>query len=136
MDILLVEDRDEDAELTKLAFEASDYDVSLHRERDGEQALEWLFKEQNRQEIKNLKLILLDINLPKLNGLETLKRIKSSELKYIPVVMLTTSSERSDIEEAYNNHANGYTLKPVRYEDFQVFVEGLSRYWINMNINV
>ena len=134
MDILLIEDREEDAELTKLALESNLSSVDIHWLKDGDQALNYLFKEDNLDAISDLKLILLDVNLPKINGLELLKNLKLSSLKHIPVVMLTTSNQDSDIINAYSHYANSYILKPVAFQDFQEVVSNLANYWMNINV--
>lgn len=132
--ILLVEDREEDAELTKLAIMNNGFSGKIHWVKDGEEALEFLLTPENKSAVNDLRLILLDLNLPKINGLEVLDKIKQSELKHIPIVMLTTSDEEKDIKAAYHSYANSYVLKPVSFDDFQKFVSSLGRYWTELNV--
>ncbi|MFY0600088.1 MAG: response regulator [Cyclobacteriaceae bacterium] len=134
MEILLVEDRPEDVELTKLALMANGFKGKFHHVEDGQEAIDFLFDENNLELAHNLNLILLDINLPKLSGFEVLKRIKNSSLKHVPVVMLSTSAEKKDVTEAYSNYANSYTVKPVGFSDFQQLMSTLSEYWVEHNI--
>jgi len=79
-------------------------------------------------------LILMDINLPKINGLEILRRIKQSpQLQHIPVVILTTSSNRADLEKCYEYHANSYVIKPLDYEEFNQKIRSIEHYWLMVN---
>lgn len=133
MKILLIEDRPEDAELAKLALENSGFNGTMDWVEDGERAEKYLF--DNQQNHNDLMLILLDINLPKISGLEILKRIKTSPLKHIPVVMLTTSSHHSDLTAAYANYANSYIKKPVNYNEFEKTFQSLYKYWFDLNIH-
>ena len=112
--ILLVEDNEGDVILTLEALKQAKLRNKISVVRDGEQALSFLYKEGKYQSEESPHLILLDINLPKVDGKEVLARIKNDPyLKKIPVVILTTSSSEKDILEAYNNHANCYVTKPV-----------------------
>ncbi len=130
--IVLVEDRDEDAELTEFALKKSKFKGTVHRVIDGEEALKYLF--QNVKDISDsVKLILLDLNIPKVRGLDVLKTIKKSEISIIPVVVLTTSKEESDIANAYKFYANSYVVKPVSFQEFQEKIAELRNYWLNTN---
>ncbi len=133
MDILLIEDREEDAELTRLALLNMDFKGEIHWVRDGEDALKFLFENADQTVLKHIKLILLDLNLPKINGLELLKNIKKSHLKHIPIVMLTTSNQNSDIAEAYEHYVNSFVIKPVDFNEFQNLIAQLANYWIKVN---
>jgi len=137
--ILLVEDNADDAELTMRALKKSNLDIPLHWVRDGAEALEYLFC-QGAYAHRNIhdrpKLILLDLKLPKLNGLEVLEKIKSdSRTKTIPVVMLTSSNEDKDLISAYNHHVNSYIVKPIDFDCFIDYIKQLGDYWLDINIS-
>src|SRR5678816_1415829 len=115
--ILLVEDNEGDIVLTLEALKEARIHNNVDVIRDGEKAMEFLKKEGEFGNAKTPDLILLDINLPKIDGKEVLASIKNDEvLKIIPVVMLTTSDSEKDIIESYNSHANCYITKPVGFE--------------------
>ncbi|HEX9705300.1 MAG TPA: response regulator [Gemmatimonadales bacterium] len=129
VEILLVEDNENDVELTLRALSKHNLANRVHVVRDGAEAVD---------AVKNLspapKVVLLDLKLPKLNGLEVLKRIKSDErTKTLPVVMLTSSREEPDIAEAYRLGANSYIVKPVDFEDFVRAVSDAGLYWLLLN---
>jgi len=134
--ILLVEDNDDDIELTLRAFKKGNdpYDVVVVK--DGEEALDYLFARGDYHDRTELpSLILLDLNLPKLNGHAVLKEIrKTEELKKIPVVILSTSDEQSDVEKGYELGTNSYILKPVDYDAFCDTITNLKNYWLNTNM--
>lgn len=133
MKILLIEDRAEDAELAKLALEHTGFAGTLDWIDDGEKANQYLFGFDDDH--NDLMLILLDINLPKVNGLDILKNIKNSSLKRIPVIMLTTSDHESDMSEAYANNANSYIKKPVSFTEFEKTFQSVYKYWVDLNIS-
>ena len=117
--ILLVEDNEGDILLTLDAFEESKVKTEISVARNGKEALDFLFKRDTFVNAEKPDLILLDINIPIYNGHEVLKQIKSdANLKKIPVIILTTSSDRKDIEKAYENHSNSYVEKPLHMEEF------------------
>lgn len=132
-EILLVEDNPKDVELTVHAFKRNNLANDLRVARDGQEALDILFGEGSEKRSVP-KLVLLDLKLPKVPGLEVLKRLKSDpRTKAIPVVVLTSSSEERDVVESYNLGVNSYLQKPV---DFGAFVESaklLGMYWLLMN---
>ncbi|MDH5256839.1 MAG: response regulator [Gammaproteobacteria bacterium] len=135
--VLLIEDNPDDIELTRRAFANTDLDVTLEIAKDGQEGLDYIFaknKYSNRN-IKDLpKLILLDINLPKLSGLEVLKEIRENETtKYVPVVLLTTSDEFCDIAEGYQLGSNSYIKKPVSFNIFSEVIQNLGQYWLHIN---
>jgi len=136
VDILLVEDSESDAELTTIALQRNNMVNKIHHVVDGEEALDFLFKEIASNEICPPKVVLLDLKLPKVSGLEVLAKIKSDEkLKNIPVVVLTSSDEDRDLKECYSLGANSYIVKPV---DFDKFIEAVSHvgfYWLLINKN-
>ena len=131
--ILLVEDNEGDIYLTLEAFKDGKFKNSISVVRDGAEALQYLLKEGKHQEAETPDLILLDINLPKMDGKEVLKVIKNHEaLKSIPVIMLTTSSSETDIMDSYNGHANCYVVKPVKLETFLSVVRTIENFWISI----
>jgi len=136
-DILLVEDNPSDAEFTMRAFRNSNIINRLIHLQDGEEALEYVFatgKYSGRNIDEMPKVILLDLNMPKINGLEVLKKIKSDKrTKLIPVVLLTSSKEESDILDAYKYGVNSYIVKPVDFEDFAKVVAHAGLYWLLVN---
>ena len=137
VDILLVEDNPRDTELTIRALNRHNITNKFIALEDGAEALDFLFckgKYADRKFTNQPKVILLDLKLPKINGLETLKIIKSDQrMKMIPVIMVTSSRQESDMKTAYEYGANSYVVKPV---DFNKFVEAMSHlvlYWILIN---
>lgn len=136
IDILLVEDNPHDAELTMRTLKKNHVANRIFVVTDGEEALDFLYcKGQYSHRINNFpKVIFLDIKLPKLNGLEVLKTIKSDKsLHHIPVVMLTSSVEDPDIKAAYSLGANSYVVKPVDFENFSKTINSLDMYWLVVN---
>lgn len=131
--ILLVEDNDGDIFLTLEALKEARVNNDIDVVKDGEKALQFLNKENEFANAETPDLILLDINLPKMDGKEVLARIKSDEvLKVIPVVMLTTSDSERDIMDSYQNHANCYITKPVDFQKFMDVVQTIKNFWINI----
>ncbi|HEY8932986.1 MAG TPA: response regulator [Rariglobus sp.] len=131
-EILLVEDNPHDLALTQRALKKARLANNLHVCRDGEEALEFLFGEGSRP--GQLRVVLLDLKLPKVDGLEVLRRLKSdARTKSIPVVMLTSSREQRDVIESYNLGVNSYIVKPVNFEGFATAVEQLGMYWLLVN---
>jgi len=137
VDILLVEDNPADAELTIRALKKRNLANQLHLVEDGAEALDFIFcrGQYDRREMSSPpKVILLDLKLPKVNGLEVLREFKSDErTRSIPVVVVTSSREDPDIQAAYALGANSYVVKPV---DFDAFVDAMSRlgfYWLLLN---
>ena len=137
VEILLVEDNPRDAELTTRALKKHNLANLLFHVKDGAEALDFLFArgEYEGRNIKNMpKVILLDLKLPKMTGLEVLRIIKQDENLYtIPVVVVTSSAEDPDMNTAYELGANSYVVKPV---EFDAFIEAMSRlglYWLLVN---
>ena len=127
-DILLVEDNDSDVLLTKMAFDAANLSPVFHVAEDGEKALEFL--EQVGKGEARPDLILLDLNMPRLNGKQVLEAIKTDPaLKRIPVVILSSSSAPRDVDECYDGHANAYVTKPSDFDDFVNVAEAIKRFW-------
>ncbi len=137
VEILLVEDNPYDVELTLTALKENNLTNKVHVLNDGAEALEFIFA-TGAHALRNIniipKVILLDLKLPKVNGLEVLRRIKSDErTKKIPVVMLTSSQEERDVMESYNLGVNSYIIKPVDFNKFIDAVAKLSLYWVLLN---
>ena len=133
IEILLVEDSPTDALLAKEALEYSKVSNMLHTVTDGVEAIAFLKKEGKYQDVPRPELILLDLNLPKKDGREVLAEIKAdSELKHIPVVVLTTSEEQKDVIESYGHHANCYIVKPVDFEKFAKVVKEIEGFWFSV----
>lgn len=137
VEILLVEDNPQDLELALRALKRANITNSIQVARDGVEALEYIFCEGAfiSRKIENVpKLILLDLKLPKLDGLEVLKRLKSDQrTRVIPVVVLTSSREQRDVVESYNLGVNSYIVKPVDFEGFSKSVGDLGFYWLLLN---
>lgn len=131
--ILLVEDNEGDIYLTIDAFKDGKFENQINVVRNGEEAIRYLFKQEPYGNAVTPDLILLDINLPKVDGKEVLRLIKNDEkLRSIPVVILTTSSAEKDIIDSYNGHANCYILKPVKLESFLSVVQSIENFWISI----
>lgn len=131
--ILLVEDNEGDIILTMEALKEAKLDNKISIARDGEQAIQFLNKEGAYTHSRRPDLILLDINLPRIDGIEVLRYVKTNEqLKAIPVVMLTTSTSEKDIDEAYQNFANCYIAKPVDLDTFFEVVQKIENFWVSI----
>jgi len=131
--ILLVDDNEGDILLTLEAFEESKVKTEISVVKNGKEALDFLFKRGAFADVKKPDLILLDINMPIFNGHEVLQRIKADiELKKIPVIMLTTSSNQKDINEAYENHCNSYVKKPLDIDEFLSAVLKIEEFWLQL----
>jgi CheY-like chemotaxis protein len=134
--ILLVEDDSHDVELALAAFEDLGLDAEVIVARDGQEALDYLLRQGTFENRPGLcpGLVLLDIKLPKVNGLQVLERLKSQPLlKRIPVVMLTSSREERDLVESYDLGVNGYVVKPVGFADFAQTLQQTCSFWIAVN---
>jgi CheY-like chemotaxis protein len=130
--ILLVEDNQGDVLLTQEAFEETGSDYELFVVNDGQEAINFLEQIPPFAEVVTPDLILLDINLPKINGHEVLRYIKTnSNLKHIPVIMLTTSSSEKDISSCYSNYANCYITKPNDVVEYFKIIENVNQFWFN-----
>jgi two-component system response regulator len=140
VDILLVEDNPHDAELTKRALRKRNLANRLFVIEDGAEAVDFIFCQGNYKDrdIGNPpKVILLDVKLPKLNGLEVLQEIKANPLtRRIPVVMVTSSREDPDIQKAYELGANSYVVKPVEFDAFVDAMSHLGFYWLLVNQSI
>ena len=133
VDILLVEDNAADARLTREALGDSKIANALHHVTDGTQALAFLRREPPYEEAPRPDIILLDLNMPRMDGRAVLAHIKEdAELKSIPVVVLTTSEAEEDILRSYNLHANCYVSKPVDFDKFIAIVRAIEDFWMTI----
>lgn len=136
VEILLVEDNPEDAEMTMRALRQRNLANQLHWVKDGEEALDYLFcagAYAGRNPRQPPKLVLLDIKMPKVDGIEVLRRVKASDLKAVPVVIMTSSNEERDVIESYQLGVNSYIVKPVRFDAFLDTVASIGMYWMLTN---
>lgn len=137
VEFLLVEDNPQDLELALRALKKANLANRIHVARDGAEALDFIFGEgthAGRPVEYGPRVILLDLKLPKVDGLEVLRRIKAeSHCRIIPVVVLTSSREERDIVESYKLGVNSYIVKPVDFEQFTEAVRGLGLYWLLLN---
>jgi len=132
--ILLVEDNPDDEALTLRAFKKSKVRNEVIVMRDGAEALAYLFPGDDGDCKPHPALILLDLNLPKIGGLEVLRKMRADErTQMIPVVVLTSSKLEEDILDSYRNGANAYVRKPVKFSDFTEAVNALGVFWLLMN---
>lgn len=131
--ILMVEDNPGDIELSKVALKNGKLVNDLHVVEDGEAALDYLYQRGAYKDVVRPDIILLDLNLPKINGREVLKTIKEDEnLSIIPVIVLSSSEDAADIKESYSLNANSFVTKPVRVEDFVTVVSSIEQFWIEI----
>lgn len=137
VEILLVEDNPHDLELARRALKRACISNKIEVARDGVEALDYIFCEgphTNRKIEDTPKVILLDLKLPKIDGLEVIKRIKGDpRTKAIPIVVLTSSKEQRDVVESYQLGVNSYIVKPVNFEQFAAAVQELGMYWLLLN---
>jgi len=136
--ILLVEDDMDHAELVIRVMQEHQIANQVRHFQDGQSALDYLFR---REEFENPEVsprphvVLLDLHLSRMDGIDVLRAIKEcDELKFIPVVMLSTSCARKDVARAYHNHANSYLVKPLGYEEFRELIKDFCFYWLGNNI--
>jgi CheY-like chemotaxis protein len=137
VDIVIVEDDPNDAELITRVFRKHNMVNKIILLKDGAEALDFFFGNGGRdsqEAAKNCRVVLLDLKLPKVSGIEVLQRIKSDErMKNTPVVVLSSSAENQDIQDAYRLGVNSYVTKPIRFEDFASAVAELRLYWLLLN---
>ena len=133
VEILLVEDNEGDVGIIEEVFKETNFRNTLHVAEDGEEAILFLYSEGKFSGSQHPDLILLDLNLPKKDGREVLREIKEdSNLKNIPVIVLTTSTAEKDILRAYDLHANAYITKPLDYNQFLTVVESIVNFWLEI----
>ena len=134
VEILLVEDNPNDVELALHAFEHNHFANRIEVARDGQEALDYLMGGNGREPAIPPKLILLDLKLPKVDGLQVLRHIRADPgLRHQPVVILTSSREERDIVESYDLGVNSYIVKPVDFDKFVETVQTLGMYWLLLN---
>ena len=137
IEVLLIEDNPDDAELTIRALKKNNLANKIHHVKDGDEALNFLFAQgdYSYRKIENApKVILLDLKMPKVNGIEVLKVLKVDErTKKIPIVILTSSKEDPDIQECYRLGVNSYVVKPLNFEGFTKAVSDFGLYWLLIN---
>lgn len=132
--ILLVEDNPDHVELILKAMGHTDFTDEIHVVGDGDKALDFLFQRGDYADAWRPCLILLDIKLPTVNGIEVLERIKADpNLRSIPVIMLTTSAGEQEIEKSYNFGANSYVVKPVDFDQLVNAIQSLKEFWLVIN---
>ncbi|MGB3585810.1 MAG: response regulator [Tunicatimonas sp.] len=133
IEVLLVEDSEADAALVEESLEDSKLKVKLHIVQDGVEAVNYLNKQGEFQDVGTPDIIILDLNLPRKDGREVLEEIKGDEyLKRIPVVVLTTSSAEEDIYRSYKLHANCYITKPLDFDQFSKIVASIEDFWFTI----
>jgi CheY-like chemotaxis protein len=129
IDILLVEDNPNDAELTQRALNKTNLEARLLIVRDGAEALDYLISDRPKP-----KVIFLDLKLPKIDGIEVLRRVRNDDrARSVPVVVLTSSQEERDVAECYKLGVNSYVVKPVEFDKFYKAVGDLATYWLVLN---
>jgi two-component system, response regulator len=137
MDILLVEDNANDAELAMLALQRARFSGDVVRAEDGLEALKMLgIRDSDSPGVAGAvpRVVFLDLKLPKIDGLQVLEQLKSHErTRQIPVVMLTSSREETDVETAYRLGVNSYIVKPVNFDEYQSAIASLAQYWTRLN---
>lgn len=133
--ILLVEDNEGDIILTLDAFEEGKIKTEISVVKNGQDALDFVFKKRAYKNARNPDIILLDINIPIYNGHEVLRQIKADpNLKKIPVIILTTSSNPKDVNMAYENHSNSYIKKPLDMEEFLKAILQIEKFWLQISL--
>ena len=140
VDVLIVEDNPDDAELTIRELKKHTNAAKYFHVKDGEEALHFIFGTGQYAKSRNLAhppgIVLLDIKMPKVNGIEVLEKIKSDpRTQQIPVVVLTSSNESPDIKKCYDLGANSYIVKPVHFDDFAAAIKNVGAYWLILNQN-
>jgi two-component system, response regulator len=137
IEILLIEDNEDDAELALIALKKNNFIDNITILRDGQEALDFIFScggYLNRGMKTYPSVILLDLNLPKVGGLDVLKILKADEkTKMIPIVVMTSSSQDKDIFESYNHGANSFITKPIDFDSFINTVSSMGNYWLSLN---
>jgi CheY-like chemotaxis protein len=138
VEILLVEDNPSDAELTSRALKKKNLIDRLYHVKDGAEAINFIFAEGSfagERDVHIPKLILLDLKMPKVNGLEVLRKVRGDDrTKIIPVVILTSSKESRDISEAYKLGANSFVEKPLEFDKYMSAVSEIANYWMAVNL--
>lgn len=137
LNVLLVEDNEAHAELVTRSFEDHKFAIRIKHVEDGEEALDYLFHRGKYSAIEHPLIpdvVLLDLRLPKVDGLEVLKQLRMSEVtKNLPVVVLSTSAAETDVAKAYKYYTNSYLVKPLDFERFSKLMKDFSAYWLEWN---
>src|SRR6476646_8539122 len=134
LEIILIEDNMDDAALVMRALKKNNLANKMVHLKDGAEALSFLFGPSSAKEVQSTRVILLDLKMPKINGMEVLKKVKEDhDTKAIPVVILTSSAEDPDIKLCYELGANSYIVKPVEFDNFSKTVSDLGMYWLLLN---
>jgi CheY-like chemotaxis protein len=132
--ILLVDDNPDDIMIAKRAFAKSQVHNKIYVTHDGEEAIQFLRKAGKYKDVPTTGLVILDLNMPRVDGFEVLETIKGDEkLKSTPIIVLTSSSRTEDIERAYKLGCNSFIVKPVSFEDFIEAVMEIKRYWLSLS---
>lgn len=132
-EILLVEDNEDDVMLTRMAFGKAKLPINLHHAKDGEEGIAFLRKQGEYATAPTPDLVLMDLNMPRKDGRETLAEIALDEhLRHLPVVILTTSAEEQEILKMYQLRASSYIVKPVDFDRFQRVIQSLHEYWFTV----
>lgn len=133
VEILLVEDSPADVDLTREAFEEGKLKNNLHVCKDGVEALDYLYQRNGYEDAVRPDLILLDLNMPRMNGHEVMQQLdKDQNLRTIPIVVLTTSDDQWDIVQSYENSANCYITKPVGLNQFMSVIQSIEDFWFSV----
>ncbi|HBG28140.1 MAG: two-component system response regulator [Planctomycetes bacterium GWF2_41_51] len=133
LEIVIVEDNPNDAELLMRIFKKHNMVNNIVLLKDGEEAMDYFFGENGAVQVKP-RVVILDLKLPKVNGIEILRKFKSDQrTKETPVVILTSSREEKDLKDAYSAGVNSYVIKPIKFADFAKVVSDLQLYWMLMN---
>jgi CheY-like chemotaxis protein len=131
--ILLVEDNENDVELSREGFRKSRLAIDLHHVRDGEQCMDFLRKQGKYADVPLPDIILLDLNMPRMDGREVLAEIsKDASLRHVPVVILTTSHDEAEILKMYQLRCSSYIVKPVNFEQFLRVIQSFTDYWLTV----
>ena len=134
--VLLAEDNLDDILITKRAWKKSNIKSKLYIVNDGEEALDFLKKRGKHKEVPNISMMLLDLKMPKLDGLEVLEYVKNDDqLKKLPIIMLTTSNRTADVLKAYELGCNGYIVKPIGFDNFIDAVNLIERFWLELSVS-
>lgn len=137
VELLLVEDNPRDAEMTIRTLRKRNMANSIVHVKDGQEALDWLFAREEREAsalTQHLRVVLLDLKLPKVDGLEVLRAMRSDpRTRQLPVVVLTSSNEEKDLIESYALGVNSYIVKPVDFDNFSAAIAELGHYWLLLN---
>jgi two-component system, chemotaxis family, response regulator Rcp1 len=130
IDILLIEDNSAETSLINNIIDIGEYYFNFNGVKDGIEAMDYLYKKGKYKNSRTPSLILLDLNLPKKNGREVLKEIKTDDiLKCIPVIVLTNSNDDKDVSESYENYANAYIIKPTDFNEFKRCIYSFREFW-------